>query len=305
MKQKMLYSLCALGLLFTACAADPADKEWTFDSTKAGVVLKAYTGTQNDISIPETIQGKKVIKIEGSITYGSDSELTLVPVFPQTVIKVIIPDTVSEIGEATFAKCENLPEITIPESVLKIDDYAFYGCKELKSVNMGSKTIVSKGVFGNCPDLDALDEIRFADVPWLSDQQSVDTLMRKKGYSENISYSGIAGLAGEGQKNWWYDGSMFNMPCTVMTHFEDRKLSAIDVHFPSVQSAQAASAYLMKKYGAETVAQKQGLKTDIKKLDFDTAISLGQDRVNGGWVLSYFHRSQLEAEKKANQEGDL
>ena len=112
-------------------------------------------------------------------------------------------------------------------------------------------------------------------------------------------------MAGESQQNWWYDGTMLGMPCTISIHFEKGGLSVVDIHFLDYAARDKISEFLVNKYGADRIAEKQGMKIDIRKLDFDTAIALSQDQLFGGCVLSYFHKSQLEAEKNKNREGDL
>ena len=49
----------------------------------------------------------------------------------QTVSSVIIPDSVTTIGDYAFADCTSLTSITIPDSVTSIGDYAFYDCANL------------------------------------------------------------------------------------------------------------------------------------------------------------------------------
>ena len=49
--------------------------------------------------------------------------------------KVIIPNTVTRIGNYCFAKCQSLDMVIIPTSVVEIGDYAFQGIK-LKKLNI-------------------------------------------------------------------------------------------------------------------------------------------------------------------------
>lgn len=61
------------------------------------------------------------------------------------ITKVIIPDTVTEIGRSAFYKCENIQEIVIPNSVKEIKHNAFYGTRWYENLS-DTYTIVGDGV---------------------------------------------------------------------------------------------------------------------------------------------------------------
>lgn len=62
---------------------------------------------------------------------------------------VVIPDTVTIIGEMAFNDLEGIRKVTIPKSVTSIEDSAFQNCKNLKRVNM-PKSVTSIGSFDAC-----------------------------------------------------------------------------------------------------------------------------------------------------------
>ena len=47
---------------------------------------------------------------------------------------IVIPDSVTSIGDNAFAYCESLTDIVIPDSVTSIGDNAFRHCSSLSSV---------------------------------------------------------------------------------------------------------------------------------------------------------------------------
>ena len=70
---------------------------------------------------------------------------------------IIIPDSVTTIGERAFLGCTSLTSVAIGDSVTEIGDYAFYGCTSLTSVTIGSgvKTI-GESAFAGCASLESV-----------------------------------------------------------------------------------------------------------------------------------------------------
>ena len=70
----------------------------------------------------------------------------------------IIPDSVSNIGDGAFYKCEYLKSINIPDSVTNIGDYAFVGCESLTSINIpNSVTNIGRSAFCTCKSLNRIN----------------------------------------------------------------------------------------------------------------------------------------------------
>ena len=83
--------------------------------------------------------GDIVTKIDGAFS-GSSS-----------LVSVIIPDTVTEIGYKAFVNCSSLVSVSIPSSVTKIGYAAFNGCKSLESIEIpDSVESIGEAAFGNC-----------------------------------------------------------------------------------------------------------------------------------------------------------
>ena len=82
----------------------------------------------------------------GELAFGNCSGLT----------SITIPDSVTSIGGQAFQECDNLTSIAIPNTVANISSYAFSGCTSLTSVTFGENsqlTIIGAGAFGYCSGL--------------------------------------------------------------------------------------------------------------------------------------------------------
>ena len=90
------------------------------DGTYAEVI--AYAGTSTKVKIADTYNGLPVTNI-----YDNAFENT-------SITSIIIPDSVTSIGENAFYGCSSLTSVVIPDSVTAIGNYAFYNCSGLTSV---------------------------------------------------------------------------------------------------------------------------------------------------------------------------
>ncbi len=124
----MLFSL-AVGIDFSAYAETSGDYEYEIldDGT---VEINKYNGTASSVSVPSTVDGKKVTKI-GSWAFFDCNSLT----------SVTIPNGVTSIEESAFSNCTSLTGITIPNSVTRIGGWVFYHCTSLKNINIPDSVI--------------------------------------------------------------------------------------------------------------------------------------------------------------------
>ena len=67
---------------------------------------------------------------------------------------VVIPDSVTSIGNYAFYKCRSLEGVAIPDSVTSVGNSVFYGCSNLTSVTLGNGvTNIGDGAFDGCSKL--------------------------------------------------------------------------------------------------------------------------------------------------------
>ena len=72
----------------------------------------------------------------------------------ELIKNLVIPNSVTSIGESAFSGCSGLTSVTFPNSVPSIGDGAFSGCSGLTSVTIpNSVTSIGDGAFSGCSNL--------------------------------------------------------------------------------------------------------------------------------------------------------
>ncbi len=102
------------------------------------------------------------ISIPPKVIYSSKSySVTTIEkeAFYQSYINsVVIPGSVTTIGESAFQSCTSLKSVDIPNSVTRIEQWAFCNCTSLKSVVIpNSVTTIRIRAFYNCSGLTSVD----------------------------------------------------------------------------------------------------------------------------------------------------
>ena len=73
------------------------------------------------------------------------------------ITSIIIPDSMTFIGQSAFKGCKALESINIPDSVIFISMYAFQNCESLKSITIpDSVTKIKWGAFSGCKSLKSI-----------------------------------------------------------------------------------------------------------------------------------------------------
>ncbi|MCL2043893.1 MAG: leucine-rich repeat domain-containing protein [Treponema sp.] len=147
MNKKTVFLLFwVLSACFTVSAQQIFDPESDFQvrsvNNGRSMEITDYIGARQTVRIPRRIQGLLVTGIGESAFHDKE------------VIRVIIPDSVTSIGDKAFSLCSGLTEITIPNSVTFIGDMAFWGCTSLVDIIIPNSVItIGDGVFRNNTNL--------------------------------------------------------------------------------------------------------------------------------------------------------
>ncbi len=118
-----------------------------FSYTESGstVTITGYSGDGINITVPETLNGKKVVAIGENAFFNSK------------IISIKLPSTVTTVGKNAFHSCESLQVINLPIGVTTIGNDAFRGCTALSSVSLPSGlTKIGDQAFYKCTSLKSL-----------------------------------------------------------------------------------------------------------------------------------------------------
>ena len=103
------------------------------------------------------------IEVEDGNTYYHADSNCLIETASNTLIRacgigsIVIPNSVTSIGNSAFSACTNLSSVTIPNSVTSIGAGAFYECTNLSSVTIpNSVTSIGAGAFYECTNLSSV-----------------------------------------------------------------------------------------------------------------------------------------------------
>lgn len=130
------------------------------------IEITKYVGTDKELTIPGTIDGKNVTSI-GTSAFSFNNNL-ISAIIPEGVTNIgnyafkscflmksiILPDSVTNIGKEAFMSCVCLTQITIPEKVTSISDGVFYLCNNLTEIKIPEGvTSIGKNAFNRCDKL--------------------------------------------------------------------------------------------------------------------------------------------------------
>lgn len=92
------------------------------ENSDGGITIDKYIGSDDDVAIPEQIDGKDVTVI-GKWAFEA-----------QSIVSVTLPDTVTDIAVAAFARCYSLETVALSEKLVNVEGSAFSECSKLSSI---------------------------------------------------------------------------------------------------------------------------------------------------------------------------
>lgn len=108
-----------------------------YEEEEGHIVVYGYTGKEQRITIPDTLEGLPVAKIGDSAFRDTEIE------------EVILPESLQVIEPYAFAYCKKLANVEFKDGLQKIDEAAFWDCESLEAVEFPETlTEIGKWAFG-------------------------------------------------------------------------------------------------------------------------------------------------------------
>lgn len=194
MRKNLFLILFIVVLILSVCHATDIkaalkDHDWDFGTTitktesritysaypsrngkEAWIYHISYKFAPKTLSIPESIDGRKVTRIgdpHGLAEKYPDERKNILSVmvefwtnekvYPNSIKKVILPNTLEVMEPCTFGDFHGIETIKIPPGITKIGEYTFYRCKRLKKVILPENLReLDPLAFNKCPNLKKL-----------------------------------------------------------------------------------------------------------------------------------------------------
>lgn len=218
------YNVIPTALDFPESPAEDFSYSTTTVDGESVIRITGYRGSDANVRIPQTIDGKPVWIIGSGAFYGKTVIEQLI--IPEGVTKmegsagnygafqglknlksVSLPSTLTNIGAYAFHGCAVLTEVTIPEAVTTIGEYAFDGCTALTTAIIYAATsTIGYDAFNYC---NALTIYTIPDSPvWLYAEENNIPVRDLRETMKRVSLSVVdaSGTAlEEGYTVSWYE----------------------------------------------------------------------------------------------------
>ncbi len=127
-------------------APEMSEYKYTIDKSTGSAVINKYLGDDSVVWIPEKISGYTVSGI-GSKCFEK-----------QSLKGVVIPETVTSVGNNAFQGCTNLTSVTFKgaPSTITVGNNAFQNCVNLKSINLPAAKTIGSLAFDSCTSLEKI-----------------------------------------------------------------------------------------------------------------------------------------------------
>ena len=160
--------------------AQTNDFTYIFDKEKDGYLISEYNGSDTSkVIVPSKYNGSNG---EQQVVGFADGQSLTTSIFKQSTVlsEIYLPETISYIGDYTFARCSNLRYINLPETVRYLGTNLLFRCASLSYIKFPDQLDVIQnsccnntnlisvlfpkvnkflgvGIFGSCENLVSVD----------------------------------------------------------------------------------------------------------------------------------------------------
>ena len=132
-------------------------------------IITQYAGDEQNVVIPQTIDGYRVVKIEEDAFRKNAA-----------IRSVVVPDGVTDVDDQTFFGCTALEAVSLPETLERIGIEAFAGCPALREINLPqSLKTIRLGAFHDCV---SLEEIVWPQRAYLLERKTFEGCTKLKAF---------------------------------------------------------------------------------------------------------------------------
>ena len=154
MKKKLLVTILAMTVAFTSVnpsavsGAEVPEEDSAMETVQEGAVdeVQAEESVRGDDDADKPDENGFVIKDGVLVRYEGNAE------------NVVVPDSVTSIGDRAFSYCGSLSSIELPSGLTSIGYRAFYYCSRLSSIELPTNlTSIGEDAFLNCSSLGSIE----------------------------------------------------------------------------------------------------------------------------------------------------
>lgn len=139
----LVFSIFSAIPVFSADTKQQKDGIFTYFIEDGKATITNVDDLESVVTVPETLDGVPVTSLSGGAFGGSIK-----------IEKVILPDTITEIGPMCFSYCTELTEVTLPANLTVLENGIFNHCTKLRNIELPDTIkVIEKEAFYRCDEL--------------------------------------------------------------------------------------------------------------------------------------------------------